>query len=80
MIKTKHRLELIVDGVPYLVNVVPYEFNEGRRYSVNFNGGPDYIFTWDTEINRLKAIGDEAATMPDNLEKAIAEKLQSAKY
>lgn len=80
MLQQKHRVELLVDGVPYIVSIEPFTFNEETRFTVNYNGGPDYIFTWDSELKRLKAIGDDTSTLPDNLEVAIAEKLQSGKY
>ena len=80
MQETQHRLNLVVDGVPYLVQVTPYEFNTETRFKVSYNGNPELIFIWDSELKRLAAIGDDAATLPDNLENAIAEKLQAGKY
>lgn len=80
MQETQHRLNLLVDGVPYIVQVTPFEFNEETRFKVSYNGSPEHIFTWDSELKRLTAIGDDSATLPDNLEVAIAEKLQSGKY
>jgi hypothetical protein len=77
---TQHRIEEVVDGVPYFVNVIPFEFNGETRFKVRYNGSPEIIFTWNSELKRLAPIGDEAATFPDNLEVVIAEKLQSGKY
>lgn len=71
------KFELIIDGLPYLVNVVPFLFNEETRYLVSYNGGKENIFAWDSDIGRLRAIDDEASTIPANLEKFIAEKIQS---
>lgn len=71
------RFEILVDGVPYIVKAIPYDFNTETRFRVSYNGSEEYIFTWDSELGRLKAIGDESADLPDNLEQAIAEKLQS---
>jgi hypothetical protein len=36
--------------------------------------------TWDSSLGRLAAIGDESSTLPDNVEVAIAERLQAGKY
>ncbi len=80
MQEVQHRINLLVDGVPYLVEVTPYEFNTETRFKVSYNGSPEYIFTWDSELKRLAAIGDDAATLPDPLEVAIAEKLEAGKY
>lgn len=72
--------EILVDNVPYRVKVEPYDFNTETRYKVSYNGSPEHIFTWDSSLKRLTAIDDDAATLPDNLERAIAERLQSGKY
>jgi len=80
MQETQHRLNLLVDGVPYMVQVKPFEFNEETRFKVSYNGSQEHIFTWDSELKRLKAIDDDSATLPDTLEAAIAEKLQSGKF
>ena len=72
--------ELLVDRTPYEVTVVPFEFNTETRFRVSYNGGDEHIFTWDSSIGRLAPIDDDAATMPDDLEAAIAQRLQSGKY
>src|SRR5262245_36725404 len=69
--------DILVDSVPYTVRATPFTFNGELRYSVSFNGSSEYIFTWDSEIGQLRAINDDASTLPDNLEMAISEKLQS---
>ena len=69
------RFNLVIDGVPYEVKAVPYKYNNETRFRVNYNGSEDYIFTRDSGIGRLTAIGDEAIDIPDNLEEAIAERL-----
>ena len=68
---------VIVDSVPYIVKVLPFRFNGETRYEVSFNGSAEYVFTWDSSLGQLRAIDDEASTLPDNLEIAISEKLQS---
>ena len=70
--------EIVVDGVPYMIKARPYEFNTETRFMVSYNGGDEYVFTWDSSLGRLAAIGDGSETIPDNVEEAIAEKLQSS--
>ena len=70
------RFELVIDGVPYAVTAEPFEYNAETRYKVQYNG-TDHIFTWDSRIGRLTPINDDASDIPDNLEEAIAQKLQS---
>lgn len=72
-----HHYEIVVDGVPYIVNATPFEFNSETRYKVSFNGSEEYIFTWDSSLGRLAPIGDETVEIPDNLEVAISGRLQS---
>jgi len=74
----EQRFELVIDGVPYAVTASPFEFNTETRYKVNYNG-TEHIFTWDSSLGRLAPIDDDAADIPDNLESAIAERLQSSK-
>ena len=74
----EQRFELIVDGVPYSVEASSFEYNSETRYRVNYAGN-DHIFTWDSRLGRLAPIDDDAATIPDNLEEAIAERLQFSK-
>ena len=69
--------QLLLNGVPYVVKASPFEFNTETRFSVSFNGIEDYIFTYDSAVGRYVAIGDETATIPDDLEVAIAERLYS---
>jgi len=38
------------------------------------------IFLPDSSLGRLTAIDDDAATMPDDLEAAIAQRLQTGKF
>ena len=80
-VKDKNRTtyNILIDKVPYLVNAEPFTFNGEQRYYVSVNGGPDHVFTWDSELKRLTAIDTDAdaATLPDALEEAISNKLQS---
>jgi hypothetical protein len=68
---------ILVDNVPYMIRSVPFTFNGEIRYRVSFNGSPEYVFTWDSSLGQLRAINDDSADLPDNLEMAISEKLQS---
>jgi len=70
-------LNLVVDDVPYLVKVSPFSFNGESRFYVNVNGGDDHVFTWDSELAGLRAIDDNASVLPNTLEEAISQKLQS---
>jgi len=62
-----------------MIKAIPFFYNGDIRYRISFNGSAEYVFTWDSSLGQLRAIDDEAATMPDNLEVAISEKLRSAK-
>lgn len=72
------RFELLIDGVPYSVEATPFEFNTETRYRVNYNG-TEHIFTWDSSLGRLTAIDADAPDIPDSLEEAIAERLESSR-
>lgn len=74
------RFDLLVDKVPYQVKVEPFEFNTETRFKVQYNGGEEHIFTWDSSLGRLAAIDDDSASIPDDLESAIALRLQSGKF
>jgi hypothetical protein len=69
----------VVDDVPYLIKVSPFNFNGASRFYVKPNGGDDHIFAWDSELAGLRAIDDNASVLPDTLEAAISHKLQSQK-
>ncbi|MGN6165693.1 MAG: hypothetical protein ACTHOF_14240 [Flavisolibacter sp.] len=73
----EQRFEILLDGVPYSVSASPFDFNTETRYKVNYDGN-EHIFTWDSRLGRLAPIDDDAATIPDNLEEAIAQRLQSS--
>ena len=72
--------ELLLNGVPYFVKAEPFEFNTETRFKVSYNNGDEHIFTWDSSLGRLAAIDDDAGNIPDDLESAIAGKLQAGKY
>ena len=74
----EERFELVLDGVPYSVKATPFDFNTETRYKVSYNGN-EHIFTWDSRLGRLAPIDDDSAVIPDNLEEAIAERLQSSR-
>jgi hypothetical protein len=73
--ESSRRLEINVDMTPYILEVTPFKFNDEIRYHVSYNGSPDIMFVWDNSVGHFAAFGD-VSTMPDNLELAIAEKLQ----
>jgi hypothetical protein len=74
----KIHIEIVTDGVPYEVTATPYTYNNMTRFYVSYNGSEQYVFAWDETLGRLASIGDESIDIPDNLEIAIAEKLQPA--
>lgn len=76
----EHKFELLVDDLPYIVTVIPFEFNGETRFRVCYNGGKEDIFTWDSDLKRLRAIDDDASTLPDALGIAISQKLESGNY
>lgn len=72
--------ELLLNGVPYFVKAEPFSYNGETRFKVSFNNSDEHIFTWDSSLGRLAPIDDGAGTIPDDLENAIAGKLQAVKY
>ena len=72
--------QLLLNGVPYFVKATPFEYNTETRYKVRYNEGEEHIFTWDSSLGRLTVIDDDAGIIPDELENAIAGKLQAGKY
>ena len=71
------RLNILVDNVPYLVKAIAFTFNGEKRYRVSFNGSSEHVFTWDSSLSQLRPIDDDSSTIPESLELAISEKLQS---
>jgi hypothetical protein len=68
---------ILVDEVPYLVKSSPFTFNGETRFYVNVNGGGEHVFTWDSELGRLRAIDDTASTLPEAVEEAISHRLEA---
>src|SRR5688572_11401745 len=66
---------LLVDDVPYIVKARSFDFNGETRFYISVNGNPDHVFTWDSEVKRLRPIDDAASTIPDSLEEAISREL-----
>lgn len=71
------KYDLVVDQVPYEVTAEPFTFNGALRYYISVNGSEDHVFTWDSDLKRLTAIDEEAATLPEALEQQISNRLQS---
>jgi hypothetical protein len=76
----EHSFELLLNGVPYFVKAEPFSFNDETRFKVSFNNSDEHIFTWDSRLGRLAPIDDDAGTIPDDLESAIAGRLQTGRY
>jgi hypothetical protein len=75
-----HRFEIVSNGLPYMVQVVPFQFNNQKRFRITYNDGDENIFAWDSELKRLRAIDEDAATFPDDLGLAISRKLESGGF
>ena len=73
----KETLHLVVDKVPYIVKIIPFDFNGEMRFRVSYNEGPEHIFAWDSSLGRVAAIDEDSTFIPDNVEQAIATKLQA---
>lgn len=71
--------ELLLGGVPYFVKAEPFSFNGETRFKVSYNNSDEHIFTWDSRLGRLAPINDDSGTIPDDLETAIAGRLQTGK-
>jgi hypothetical protein len=67
--------DLLLNQVPYAIKAAPYPFNNETRFEVTYNDSPAYVFAWDEEAEQFMAIGDEASTIPDEVEEAVAVKL-----
>lgn len=67
--------DLVVDQVPYLVKVAPFNFNDEQRYYISINGGVQHVFTWDDNVSALRAIDDDAAALPSSVEDEISRRL-----
>lgn len=70
-------IQLLINGIPYVVKITPFEFNDETRFTVSFNDSDDYVFTYDTNVSQYVSIGDDTETIPHDLEAAISEKLLS---
>lgn len=73
------RFEIILDGAPYMVEARPFSFNNETRFRISYNGGGDYVFAYDSQIGRYASVGDDSINIPDNLESAIAQKIDQFK-
>jgi|GEM_PF-419034 len=73
----ERNFDLLIDEVPYFVKATPFDFNGELRFSVRINNGTEHIFTWDSDLKALRAIDDDSSTLPDSLEEAISQRLQS---
>jgi hypothetical protein len=74
----EEKFEFQIDGIPYIVKVIPYKFNLETRYQVSYNGGKEDIFVWDPQVCRIRAIDDAASTLPDSLGLEISKKIIQA--
>ncbi len=70
-------VQLLINSIPYIIKVTPFEFNDETRFTINYNGSDDYVFTYDTNVGEYVSIGDDTDPVPDDLEVAISETLSS---
>jgi hypothetical protein len=71
----KTSFDLTVNKVPYHIEAIPFFFNDEKRFEISVNGDDGHVFAWDPTIIGLRALDDESATLPEELEKAISDKL-----
>ena len=74
--RNERNFDLVVDGVPYTIKSIPFLFNDESRFRIILNGSSEHVFTWDSQINMLRAINDDSSVLPAGLEEALSEKLQ----
>jgi hypothetical protein len=65
--------EFVVDNIPYRVDVVPEHFNDETRFRIFINGDDGHLYAWDRETVSLRALDDDAVTLPDGLDKQISD-------
>jgi hypothetical protein len=75
--ETGELFQQMIDGVPYLIRIIPFEFNGEMRFRVSYNEGLEHIFTWDSSLGRVTAIDEDSTTIPDNVEQVIAAKIHA---
>jgi hypothetical protein len=76
----EQKFQFQIDEIPYLVKIIPFDFNSEKRFRVSYNGGKEDIFVWDSDVKRLRAIDDDASTLPDSLGLAISNKIEALGY
>ena len=74
--RNERNFDLVVDRVPYTIKSIPFLFNDESRFRIILNGASEHVFTWDSQINMLRAINDDSSVLPAGLEEALSEKLQ----
>jgi hypothetical protein len=67
--------EFLVDNIPYRVQVSSETFNDEPRFRITVNNDAGHLYAWDAETMSLRALDDDAVTLPDGLEKAISDKV-----
>ena len=69
-------LTFLIDGVPYQVKAEPFDFNNEKRFKVQYDGN-EYIFAYDSTMGKYTSIGDDSIAIPDTLENDLAERLEN---
>lgn len=77
---SEKKFDFTVQGIPYEVKISPFDFNDEKRFHVSYNGGPEDIFVWDSDLKRLRAIDDQSSTLPDALGLEISKKIVQMGY
>lgn len=76
----EQKFQFQIDEIPYMVTIIPFDFNDEKRFRVSYNGGKEDIFVWDSDLKQLRAIDDDASTLPDSLGLAISNKIEALDY
>lgn len=68
---------LLVEGIPYVINASKCYFNSELQYRVSLNGSEDVFFAFNDETGRYTASGDNSIIVPAEVEQEIGAKLNS---
>lgn len=70
-----HSFYINDEGVAYEAKVAVNTVNEQQHFIIRINNGPEHAYVWDDSIQAITPLDDEAATIPQSLEKALSDQL-----